>query len=69
MFCWKNNENYDKVKKKNFVKEIEFLKKSNDEKGHVFELLFSDELYNFLFGEVKRGVFLGINRSTFCFEE
>ena len=51
------------------VKEIEFLKKSNDEKGHVFELLFSDELYNFLFGEVKRGVFLGINRSTFCFEE
>jgi hypothetical protein len=48
MFCWKNNENYDKVKKKNFVKEIEFLKKSNDEKGHVFELLFSDELYNFV---------------------
>ena len=47
MFCWKNNENYDKVKKKNFVKEIEFLKKSNDEKGHVFELLFSDGLYNF----------------------
>ena len=48
MFCLKNNENYDKVKKKNFVKEIEFLKKSNDEKGHVFELLFSDELYNFV---------------------
>jgi hypothetical protein len=55
MFCWKNSENYDKVKKKNFVKEIEFLKKSNDEKGHVFELLFSDELYNFLLGEVKKG--------------
>ena len=48
MFCWKNNENYDKVKKKNFVKEIEFLKKSNDEEGHMFELLFSDELYNFV---------------------
>jgi hypothetical protein len=45
-----------------------FLKKSNDKKGHVFELLFSDELYNLL-GEVKREVFLGINRSTFCFEE
>ena len=57
MFCWKNNENYDKVKKKNFVKEIEFLKKSNDEKGHVFELLFSDELYNFARGGEKRSIF------------
>ena len=52
MFCWKNNENYDKVKKKEFCKRNRnFLKKSNDEKGHVFELLFSDELYNF----VRRG--------------
>jgi hypothetical protein len=45
-----------------------FLKKSDDKKGHVFELQFSDELYNLL-GEVKREVFLGVNRSTFCFEE
>jgi len=37
-----------KRKRKKIVKEIEFLKKSNDEKGHVFELLFSDELYNFV---------------------
>ena len=43
------------------------LTKIGDKKGHVFELLFSDELYNLL-GEVKREVFLGINRSTFCFE-
>ncbi len=41
--------------KKNFVKEIEFLKKSNDEKGHVFELLFSDELYNFVRRSEKKG--------------
>ena len=54
--------------KRKFCKRNRALKKS-DEKGHVFELLFSDELYNFLFGEVKREVFLGINRSTFCFEE
>ena len=45
-----------------------FLKKRDDKKGHVFELQFSDELYNLL-GEVKREVFLGINCSTFCFEE
>ncbi len=45
-----------------------FLEKSDDKKGHVFELQFSEELYNLL-GEVKREVFLGINRSTFCFEE
>jgi hypothetical protein len=45
-----------------------FLKKSDDKKGHVFELRFSDELYNLL-GEVKREVFLGKDRSTFCFEE
>ena len=61
MFCWKNNENYDKVREKKgiFVKEIEFLKKSDDEKGHVFELLFSDELYNSARrnGEKKRKYF------------
>ncbi len=57
MFCWKNNENYDKVKKKNFVKEIEFLKRSNDEKGHVFELLFSNELFNFVRRSEKGSIF------------
>ena len=46
-----------------------FLKKEGDKKGHVFELLFSDELYNFARGGEKRKYFLGINRSTFCFEE
>ena len=35
------------MKKKKFVK-VGFLKKSDDEKGRVFELLFSDELYNFV---------------------
>ena len=50
------------------LQELVFLKKSDDKKGHVFELLFSDELYNLL-GEVKREVFLGINHSMFCFEE
>ncbi len=34
-----------------------FLKKSNDKKGHVFELLFSDELYNFSRGGEKRSIF------------
>ena len=51
-----------------FFLESGFLKKEGDKKGHVFELLFSNELYNLL-EEVKREVFLGINRSTFCFEE
>ncbi len=46
-----------------------FLTKMDDKKGHVFELLFSDELYNFARGGEKRSFFLGINRSTFCFEE
>ncbi len=34
-----------------------FLKKSDDEKGHVFELLFSDELYNFARGGEKGSIF------------
>ncbi len=47
-----------------------FLAKVDDKKGHVFELPFSDELYNFARGgEKKKEIFLGINRSTFCFEE
>ena len=46
-----------------------FLKKEGDKKGHVSELLFSDELYNCARGgeKKKKGVFLGINRSTFLF--
>jgi hypothetical protein len=53
--------------KKNFVR-TGFLTKIGDNKGHVFKLLFSDELYNFARGGEKRNI-LGINRSTFCFEE
>ncbi len=34
-----------------------FLKKSDDKKGHVFELLFSDELYKFARGGEKRSIF------------
>ncbi len=52
----------------NFVR-TGFLTKIDDKKGHVFELLFSDELYNFARGGEKKKIFLGINRSTFCFEE
>ena len=33
------------------------LKKEGDKKGHVFELLFSDELYNFARGGEKRSIF------------
>ena len=34
-----------------------FLKKEGDKKGHVFELPFSDELYNFARGGEKRSIF------------
>ena len=34
-----------------------FLTKIDDKKGHVFELLFSDELYNFARGGEKRSIF------------
>ena len=43
-----------------------FLKKEGDKKGHVFELLFSDELYNCARGGEERSI-LGVNRSTFLF--
>ena len=33
------------------------LTKIDDKKGHVFELLFSDELYNFAWGGEKRSIF------------
>jgi hypothetical protein len=52
MFCW---ESYDE-KNKNFVR-VGFLKRSDDEKGHVFELLSSDELYNFVRGGEKGSIF------------
>ncbi len=42
--------------KKSFVR-TGFLTKIDDKKGHVFELLFSDELYNFAWGGEKRSVF------------
>ncbi len=56
---------WDEEKKKI---EMGFLKKEGDKKGHVFELLFSDELYNSARGGEKRS-FFGINRSTFLFLE
>ena len=34
-----------------------FLTKIDDKKGHVFELLFSDELYNFARGSEERSIF------------
>jgi len=34
-----------------------FLTKIDDKKGHVFELLFSDELHNFARGGEKRNIF------------
>jgi len=34
-----------------------FLTKIDDKKGHVFELLFSDELYNFARGGEERSIF------------
>ena len=34
-----------------------FLTKIDDKKGHVFELLFSDELYNFAWGGEERSIF------------
>ncbi len=33
-----------------------FLTKIDDKEGHVFELLFSDELYNFARGGEKRSI-------------
>ncbi len=48
---------------------MSFLMEIDDKKGHVFELMCSDELYNFARGGEKRSVFFGINRSTFSFEE
>ncbi len=40
-----------------------FLTKSGDKKGHVFELLFSDELYNFARGGEERSIF---GYKSFC---
>ena len=36
---------------------MDLLTKIDDKKGHVFELLFSDELYNFARGGEKRSIF------------
>jgi hypothetical protein len=38
-------------------KKTGFLTKIGDKKGHVFELLFCDELYNFARGGEKRSIF------------
>ena len=47
-----------------------FLKKKGDKKGHVFELLFSDELYNCARGGEKRSIFRYKSFNVFfCFKE
>ncbi len=47
-----------------------FLKKEGDKKGHVFELLFSDELYNCARGgeEKKRSIFRYKSFNVFVLE-
>ncbi len=46
-----------------------FLKKEGDKKGHVFELLFSDELYSCARGGEKRSIFRYKSFNVFCFKE
>jgi hypothetical protein len=53
----KKNVGYGEIKVAKAV-----LKKRDDKKGHVFELLFSNEL-----GEVGKKMFSGINCSTSLF--
>jgi len=66
-----------KTKKNCFVKlrwdesfflEMGFLKKEGDKKGHVFELLFSDELYNCARGGEKRSIFRYKSFNVFVLE-
>ncbi len=54
--------------KKSFVR-TGFLTKIGDKKCHVFELPFSDELYNFARGGEKKRSIFRYKSSTFCFEE
>ena len=51
-----------------FFLESGFLKKEGDKKGHVFELLFSDELYNCARGGKERGVFRYKSFNVFVLE-
>jgi hypothetical protein len=44
------------------------LKKEGDKKGHVFELLFSDELYNCTRGGEKRDIFRYKSFNVFVLE-
>ena len=41
----------------NKLRKKSFLMKIDDKKGHVFELMCSDELYNFARGGEKRSIF------------
>ena len=45
-----------------------FLKKEGDKKGHVFESLFCDELYNCARGGEKRSIFRYKSFNVFVLE-
>jgi hypothetical protein len=51
-----------------FFLKMGFLKKEDDKKGHVFELLFSDELYDFARGGEKRSIFRYKSFNVFVLE-
>ena len=51
-----------------FLLKMGFLKKEGDKKGHVFELLFSDELYNCARGGEKRSIFRYKSFNVFVLE-
>ncbi len=48
--------------------EMGFLKKEGDKEGHVFELLFSNELYNCARGGEKRSIFRYKSFNVFVLE-
>jgi len=50
-----------------FLLKMGFLKKEGDKKGHVFELLFSDGLYNCARGGEERSIFRCKSFNVFCF--
>ena len=69
----------EKTEKKKLVREITmewkfsfenglFLKKEGDKKGHVFELLFSDGLYNCARGGEGRSIFRYKSLNVFVLE-
>ena len=46
-----------------------FLKKGDDKKGHMFELLFSGGLYNCVLGGEKRSIFGYKSFNVFVLED